>query len=99
FLTLLQELWATAAVASGEPHQAAFMADQPLVDVVELLDQCIDAGLIKPQRFDLLDDLFLEFLVLAPVTRSARAGRMQLVMDVLLLQAAQPLELVGDSVN
>ena|SRR6516164_1253785 len=31
------------AVPLGEPHQAAFVADQALVDVVELLDQRVDA--------------------------------------------------------
>src|SRR5436190_11485526 len=36
---LLEELLARDVVAFGEPHQAAFIADQPLVDVVELLDQ------------------------------------------------------------
>jgi len=36
------------AVALGEPHQAAFVADQALVDVVELLDQRVDARLIEP---------------------------------------------------
>src|SRR5262245_63034992 len=41
---------ASDAVALGEPHEAAFVADQPLVDVVELLDQRVDARLVEAQR-------------------------------------------------
>src|SRR4029077_12411882 len=44
-------------------------------------------------------DLFLELLVFALLARRKRAGRVQLVVDVLLLQAAQPLELIGDGVE
>jgi hypothetical protein len=36
-------------VAFGKPHQAAFVADEALVDVIELLDQRIDARLVEPQ--------------------------------------------------
>ena len=32
----------------GEPHQVALVADEPLVDVVELLDQRVDARLVQP---------------------------------------------------
>ena len=74
------------------------MADQPLVDVVELLDQRIDARLIEAQRLHLVDDLFLELLVLALLRRRQRLV-VQLALDVLLLQAAQPLEGVGDVVE
>ena len=45
------------AVALGEPHQPALVADETLVDVVELLDQRVDARLIEPQRLHLGDDL------------------------------------------
>src|SRR5205823_5228555 len=44
-LIVLQEVLAHDAVALGQPHQPAFVADQPLVDVVELLDQRVDARL------------------------------------------------------
>src|SRR5262249_18222794 len=47
-LVVLEEILAAAAGALGEPHQAAFVADQTLVDVVELLDQRVDARLIEP---------------------------------------------------
>src|SRR6266403_2008492 len=47
-LVVLEEILARDAVALGEPHQAAFVADQALVDVVELLDQRVDARLIEP---------------------------------------------------
>src|SRR5215475_9703130 len=82
-LVVLEKILARDAVAFGEPHQAAFVADQTLVDVVELLDQCVDARLIEPQRLHLADDVVLALLVL----------------DVLVLQAAQPLVLAGDVVE
>ena len=47
-ILVLEEILARNAVALGEPHQAAFVADQALVDVVELLDQRVDARLIEP---------------------------------------------------
>ena len=94
----MQEVLAGDAVALGQPHQPAFVADQPLVDVVELLDQRIDARLIEPQRLHLLDDLFLELLRLALLRRRQRLV-LELVLDVEFLQAAQPLERVGDVVE
>ena len=66
------------------------MADEPLVEVVELFDQRVDARLIEPQRLHLGDDLFLEPLVLALLRRRQRLV-VQLVVDVLVLQSAQAL--------
>ena len=95
---LLEEVLARDAVALGQPHQPALVGDQPLVDVVELLDQRIDARLVQPQRLHLGDDLFLQLLVFALLRRRQR-GRAQAELDVLLLQAAQALEAVGDVVE
>ena len=95
---VLEEVLARHAVAFAEPHQAALVRHQPLVDVVELLDQRIDARLVEPQRLHLGDDLFLELLVFALLRRRQR-GVLQAEFDVLLLQAAQPLEGVGDGVE
>src|SRR6516165_10420954 len=47
-LVVLEKILARDAVALGEPHQAAFVADQALIDVVELFDQRVDARLIEP---------------------------------------------------
>ena len=94
----LQEVFAGDAVAFGEPHQAALVRDEALVDVVELLDQRIDARLVEPQRLHLDDDLFLQLLVFALLRRRQRVV-LQAEFDVLLLQAAQPLEAVGDVVE
>ena len=85
-------------MALGKPHQAAFVAHQALVDVVELLDQRIDPGLMQPQRLHLGDDLFLQLLVLALLRRRERLIA-QPVLDVLILEAAQPLVFVGDGVE
>ena len=94
----MQEVLAHDAVALGEPHQAALVADQALVDVVELLDQRIDARLVEPQRLHLGDDVVLELLVAALLRRRER-GVLELELDVLVLQAAQPLVGVGDVVE
>ena len=84
---------------SAEPHQPALVADEALVDVVELLDQRVDARLVEPQRLHLGDDLFLELLVLA-LLRRARASRCSSLRSMsLVLQAAQPLVGVGDGVE
>src|SRR5262244_2705790 len=56
-LVVLEKILARDAVTLGEPHQAAFVADQTLADVVELLDQRVDARLIEPQRLHLADDV------------------------------------------
>ena len=95
---VLEEVVARDAVAFRQPHQAAFVRHEALVDVVELLDQRIDARLVEPQRLHLGDDLFLELLVFALLRRRQR-GVLQAEFDVLLLQAAQPLEGVGDVVE
>ena len=85
-------------MALGEPHQSALVADEALVDVVELLDQGVDARLIEPQRLHLDDDLFLELLVLALLRRRQQLV-VQLVVDVLVLQSAQAFEGIGDGVE
>ena len=95
---MLQEVLARDAVALGEPHQAALVADEALVDVVELLDQRIDARLVEAQRLHLGDDVVLELLV-AALLRGRERGVLELELDVLVLQAAQPLVGVGDVVE
>ena len=95
---VLEEILARDAVAFGEPHHAAFEADQALVDVVELLDERIDARLVEAQRLHLGDDLFLELLVLALLGGRQRRA-LELELDVLVLQAAQALVGIGDVVE
>jgi hypothetical protein len=56
-------------VALRDPHQSALVAHQPPIDVVELLDQRINARLLEAERFHLGDQLFLELLVLALLGR------------------------------
>src|SRR5439155_13049653 len=82
--------FARDAVAVTQTKQAAFERDQLLVDVVELLDQRIDAGLVQAQRLHLDDDLVLQLLVLA-LLRGRERLALKLVRNVLLLQAAQLL--------
>jgi hypothetical protein len=85
-------------MALGQSHQAALVADEALVDVVELLDQRVDARLIEPQRLHLADDLIFELLV-AAFLRGRERIVAQLVLDVLVLQAAQPFVGVGNLVE
>ncbi len=82
----------------GEPHQLHVEADQALVDVVELLDQRVDAVLVERQRFDVGDDFLLQRLVFALLGRRQRLV-LELVLDVLVLQPAQLLVGVGDAVE
>ena len=72
-LVFLQEVVAGDAVGLGEAEEPALVADQALVDVVELLDQAIDARLVEAERLDRGDDLVLELLVAALLAR-ARAS-------------------------
>ena len=44
---VLEEVFARNAVILGEPHEAAFVTDQPLVDVLELLNQRINARSVQ----------------------------------------------------
>ena len=97
-LVVLQKVLARNAVALGEPHQFHVEADQPLVDVVELLDQRVDAILVERQRLHVGDDLLLQGFVFALLRR--RQGLVaELVLDILILQAAQLLVGVGDAVE
>jgi hypothetical protein len=66
---VLEEILAHDTVTLGEPHQAALIADEALVDVVELLDQSVDARSVQPQRLQLADYLALQFLILALLRR------------------------------
>src|SRR6266571_4850643 len=97
-LVVLQKILARDAVAFGKPHQPALVAHQALVDVVELLDQRIDARLVEPQRLHLGDDLFLELLVFA-LLRGRERGALELELDVLVLQPAQALVFACDLVE
>ena len=79
-LVVLEEVLARHAIAFGEPHQAALERDEALVDVVELLDQRVDARLVQPQRLHLGDQLFLDLLVLALLR-----GRERLVLQLVAM--------------
>ena len=97
-LVILEEVLARHAKAFGQAQQLGLQADQPPVDVVKLLDQRVDAVLVERQRFDVGDDLFLERLVFALLRRRQRLV-LELVLDILVLQAAQLLVGVGDAVE
>src|SRR5581483_1604143 len=97
-LVFLEEILAADAVGFGKAEQPAFVADQALVDVVELLDQRIDAVLVERQGLHRRDDLLLQLLVAALLGGGER-GVLQLELDVLVLQATELLVEVGDVVE
>ena len=68
-----EEILARDAVAPGEPHQAALVADEAPVNVVELLDQRVDTRLVQPHRLHLADYLVLQLLILALLRGRATA--------------------------
>ena len=82
----------------GKPHQLHIEADEPLIDVVKLLDQRLDAILVERERLDVGDDVFFQCFVLALLSRRERLV-LELVLDVLILQTAQLLVGVGDPVE
>ncbi len=49
-MEFFEEILAPHAMGIGEAQELGLIADQPLVDVVELLDQRLDAVLVQRQR-------------------------------------------------
>ena len=97
-LILVEEVVALDAVALGEAEQPAFEAEQALVDVVERLDQALDAVLVERERLDLGDDLVLEHLVALLLPGGERVV-LQRALDDLVLQLAELLVVGGDEVE
>ena len=93
-----EEIGAVDAVALAEPQQLAVEGDEPLVDVVELLDQRIDARLVERQRLHVGDDLVGELLV-AALLRGRQRARLRAAADQRVLQAAELLVVRGDAVE
>ncbi len=98
-LILLEETVALDAVGFGETQQLALVLHETLVDVVELLDQAVDAVLIERQRLDRRDQLILELLVAAFLAGRQGAGAGKARLDLLVLQLAELLVGVGDRVE
>ena len=46
-----------------QTHQAAFKRDKALINRVKLLNQGINPRIIQMQRFDLINDLGLDFFI------------------------------------
>ena len=74
------------------------MRDEALVDVVKLLDQRLDAVGVERQGLHVRDDVVLERLVLALLGRRELLV-LQSLLDVLDLEPAQLLVVVGDVVE
>src|SRR6516165_7185601 len=82
----------------GEPHQLAFVSEEPLVDLVEMLNKRIDARLVEAERLHLGEDVSLKFLRLA-LLRGRQPLVFQLTLNVEFLEAAEPLEIIRDAIE
>ncbi len=97
-LIVLQEVRAVHAIAFGKPHQPALKADQPLVDVVKLLDQRLDAVVVERQALHIRDDGFFQLFQLLGLRRGGR-NRSEPVRDILVLDLSQLLIGIRDPVE
>ena len=70
----LEEVLALDAVALGEAQQPAFELHQALVDVVELLDEALDARGVERQRLHVGDHRRAEALELLDLGVGRRLG-------------------------
>ena len=82
----------------GEPHQLALVSKELLIDLVEMLDQSIDARLVETERLHLGDDVPLKFLRLA-LLGGRQSLVFQLSLNVEFLQPAEPLEIIRDAIE
>ncbi len=60
---LVDERLARHAVGFGQAHQLAFLADELLVDAVELLDEALDTVVVERQALHVDDDLVAQLVV------------------------------------
>ena len=51
--------------ALGEPQQLAFLADEPAIELVELLHEVLDARVVEAHPLEQLDALEFELVVAA----------------------------------
>src|ERR1700756_3717509 len=82
----------------GEPHQLALVPQESLVDLVEMLDQRIDARLVETERLHLSDDISLKVLRVA-LLRRRQPLVFEFTLNVKLLQAPEPLEVIRDAIE
>ena len=83
---------------SASRSSLAFLADQPAIDLVELLDKVLDAGVVEAHPLDSLDDLRLE-LVVAALGRPRQRRALMQGGDSLVLELVQLLVDFGDGVE
>ena len=95
---VLQKFRPLDAGVFGQPQQPALLADQAAVDLVELLDQLLDAHVVKSYPFDLPDHFALELVVAALGHAGQRLALAQSV-DALVLQLLELLVQFGDGVE
>ena len=94
-LVFLQEFRARNFVGLGQAHEPAFQRIQPLVDVIELLNQRLDTRIVQRQRFHFGDDIIAQ-LAVAPLLARRKLGRLR---HFLVLQLAQRFILLGNAVE
>ena len=95
---LVDERLARHAARFGQAHQLAFLADQLLVDAVQLLDEAFDAVVVERQALHVDDDLVAVLVVgLLLLLGALLAG--DLLLELLVLLLAQLLVGRGDAVE
>src|SRR5581483_8588544 len=95
---VLQKLRALDAGGLGEPQQPAFLADESAVEVVKLLDEARDAGVVEADAPQQRDRRILQF-VMADAGRRRQRGPVDDRGDTLLAQLAELLVDIGDLVE
>ncbi len=94
----VDERLARHAARFRQPHQLAFLADELLVDAVELLDEALDAVVVERQALHVDDDLVAQLVVgLLLLLGALLAG--DLLLELLVLLLAQLLVGRGDAVE
>ena len=82
----------------SKAHQLAFLADQLLVDAVELLDEALDTVVVERQALHVDDDFIAQLVVgLLLLLGAGFAGH--LLLELLVLLLAQLLVGAGDAVE
>src|SRR6267154_2071854 len=94
----LQEFGALDAGPFGEPQHAALLGDEPAVQLVELLDEMRDAGVVEPHLAQQLDHLVLR-LVVATLGGARQLGALDDRGDALVLDLVELFVDVGDGVE
>src|SRR5947208_5127004 len=95
---MLQEVGALDAGGLGQPQQPALFGDKAAVQLVELLDEVLDAGVVEFDLAQGLDNLVLQ-LVVAALGGARQLGRLNDRGDALVLDLGELFVAIGDAIE